>query len=155
MMREFRRGPSTALMLVAGAMLGLGTAGGVAAQDRSQDGGDRQAQSPFEAGFRAGLADERRRGDPASLGPHWNDAFQGEAMERLDLARILLRQVLVTLRQAPPGDQRDRALEQARQALVRTQNAMTWLPRDGDRRARRAPPLAHGWGERASGGPEG
>jgi hypothetical protein len=140
---------SRAVCVLAAAATGFGIAGAASAQ---QDAGERQARSPFAAGFQAGIADERR----GASGPHWNDRIQGGAMERLELARILLREALVMLQRSPPGERRDRALEQARQALVRAQNAMTWLPRTGDdHRARRGFPLEHGWGERASGGPEG
>jgi hypothetical protein len=148
-----------AARVLAGATLGFGIAGAAFAQ---QGGGEPRSRSPFEAGFEAGIADERRGGSvrPSSAGSglHWNDALQAEPMERLELARILLREVLVMLQQSPPGERRDRAMEQARQALVRAQNAMTWLPPSGDgedRRARRGISLEHGWGERASGGPEG
>ncbi|MBU8536607.1 hypothetical protein [Falsiroseomonas tokyonensis] len=145
---------AAALALAAGAMFGAAGAvaqGGPASGHAGGDAG-RVSETPFVAGFRAGVADERR------FGPQWNDASQRESMERLDRARILLREVLVMLRQLPAGERRDSALEQARQALIRTQNAMTWLPRGGEgeeRRAQRGIPLEHGWGERASGGPRG
>ncbi len=93
--------------------------------------------------------------------PGWDDASQGEIMERLDKAGALLREALVQLRREPPGYRRDRALEQARQALVQAQNAMTWMPGYGRGRAGnsddddRRSDLEHGWGERASGGPRG
>ena len=152
MMRMFGIRPVVAAAFAVGAMSGLIAPGAASAQNH---GADRALWSPFAEGFRAGIADERRSGNPAASGPHWNDPFQSESMERLDLARNLLLEVLVTLRRSPPGERRDEALVQAREALIRAQNAMTWLPRDGLGRARQSPQLEHGWGERASGGPRG
>jgi len=93
-----------------GAALALALSGTAAAQP-----------SPaYEEGFRAGVADERRAAE-----------FPGGATWRLDLARDLLRETLVILRRAPSGPRRDEALAEARAALIATQNAMTWAPRDG------------------------
>ena len=59
----------------------------------------------------------------------WNDPRQSEPMERLERAADQLREALVLMRRHPPSRRRDEALEEARQALIRIQNAMTWAPR--------------------------
>jgi hypothetical protein len=103
---------------------------------------DRIGLDAFERGYRMGREDERRRDRAARVGrsddradafasPAWNDADQREAMERLERAAARLREALVLIqRQDPSGRRLEEALEQARQALIRTQNAMTWLPRE-------------------------
>ena len=107
---------------------------------------DRHAREQFLRGYRAGRDDERfqagRRnggeGDDRSgararfAGPGWNDPWQSESRERLELAAARLREALVLMRRQPSGQRLDEASEQARQALIRVQNAMTWLPRSPD-----------------------
>ncbi len=103
---------------------------------------DRLGREEFERGYRAGREDERleggqrgggaggTRGRFADLG--WNDPRQNESRERLERAAARLREALVLMQRQPPGPQLVEALEQARQALTRVQNAMTWLPRNPD-----------------------
>lgn len=152
MMRRLRIGPVAALALGIGAFAGVGTTGTAHAQDRSAD---RAAGSAFQEGYRAGMADERRFGEATASRAPRGDPAPGGASERLELARDLLLDVIVMLRRSPPGERRDAALVQAREALIRAQNAFTWVPRDDAEAMRRSPPLEHGWGERASGGPRG
>lgn len=68
-------------------------------------------------------------GPRAGFGPRWDAAGQSQAMNRLEAAADRLREALVAMRREPPSEARDRAIDQARQALLRTQNAFTWLPR--------------------------
>lgn len=107
--------------------------------DRRRPEFDRVGREAFERGYRAGRDDERlrggRRGESGwerftDLG--WNDPWQTESRERLERAAARLREALVLMRRQPSGSRRDEALEQARQALIRVQNAMTWLPRGDD-----------------------
>lgn len=126
---------------------------------------DRIGREEFERGYRAGRDDERLRGERrgesgrerfTDLG--WNDPWQTESRERLERAAARLREALVLMRRQPSGRGRDEALEQARQALVRVQNAMTWLPSEegaagGEERRRYERRSGQGIGaERASGG---
>jgi hypothetical protein len=95
---------------------------------------DRLGHKEFERGYRAGREDERLRHDRSgaperSAGPGWNDSWQSEPRERLERAAARLREALVLMQRQPSGRRLDEALEQARQALIRVQNAMTWLPR--------------------------
>lgn len=156
------RNPTTrhALRALLGGVVGLGLGSTALAQGGAASD---ETRARFEAGFRAGIADERRRQGP---GAGWNEAAQGQAMRRLERARILLREALVALQEAPLTESRRRAIAQAREAareaLIHTQNAVTWMPRGGSGSShgatpRRMPPgaLEHGWGERASGGPRG
>ena len=124
---------------------------------------ERLGREEFERGYRAGRGDERLRDDRSGAperfaGPGWNDPWQSEPRERLERAAARLREALVLMQRQPSGRRLDEALEQARQALVRVQNAMTWLPRfsgagddeDGRRYGRRS---GQGIGAyRASGG---
>lgn len=112
--------------------------------DRSEV--ERAGRAQFERGYRTGREDERlqggRRGggegDGRSgasgrfAGPGWNDPWQGEPRERLERAAARLREALVLMQRQPSGRRLDEALDQARQALVRVQNAMTWLPSGPD-----------------------
>ena len=87
-------------------------------------------RSELDRDFRAG--ERRRRQSERGEGygsERWNDPWQSEPMEHLELAAEELRAALVRMRRQPPGRRRDAALEEARQALIRTQNAMTWAPR--------------------------
>ena len=108
----------------------------------------RAGRAQFERGYRTGREDERHQGDrwgggegdgrsgarARFAGPGWNDPWQSEARERLELVAARLREALVLMRSQPSGQRSDEALEQARQALIRVQNAMTWLPRGSDAR---------------------
>lgn len=71
-------------------------------------------------------------GPGAGFGPRWDAAGQSQALNWLEAAADRLREALVAMRREPPGEARDRAIDQARQALLRTQNAYTWLPRQED-----------------------
>ena len=107
---------------------------------------DRLGGEEFERGYRAGREDERLQGGRRSggdgdgrssgperfAGPGWNDPWQSEPRERLERAAARLREALVLMQRQQSGQQLDEALEQARQALIRVQNAMTWLPRGSD-----------------------
>lgn len=130
---------------------------------------DRAPNEAFERGYLAGRKEERRRrsaaaGEPTDtpefpVGLAWNDVAQGEAMERLERAAADLRRSLVLMQRQPSLPRVNGAIAEARQALVRVQNAMTWLPSLPERGAddRRYERLrGHGVGpERASGGWEG
>lgn len=95
-------------------------------------GNDPWVREPSERDWRPSRRDDGpgptygRRGYD---GDRWNDAQQTEVMERLELAADRLREALVLLRQQPSSRWRDLALQEARQALVQTQNALTWAPR--------------------------
>jgi hypothetical protein len=101
---------------------------------------DRLGREAFERGYRVGREDERHQGrwrdggegERRFAGLGWNDPWQTEPRERLERAAARLREALVLMRRQHSGRQADEALEQARQALVRVQNAMTWLPRGSD-----------------------
>ncbi|GAA0566241.1 hypothetical protein GCM10009416_00230 [Craurococcus roseus] len=130
---------------------------------------DRAPDEAFERGYLAGRKEERRRrsaaaGEPTDapefpVGLAWNDVAQGEAMERLERAAADLRRSLVLMQRQPSLPRANGAIAEARQALVRVQNAMTWLPSLPERGAdgRRYERLrGRGVGpERASGGWEG
>jgi hypothetical protein len=128
-----------------------------AAQDGRSVGGqdrgmERIGRGAFEQGYRAGRAEERRSFE---LGLAWNDARQSEAYERLERAAAELRRALVLMRRAPSLPRVNGALVQAREALERTQNALTWLPPGLGRGAERRYERRSGRGigaERASGG---
>lgn len=106
---------------------------------------DRLGREEFERGYRLGRDDERFRGgrrggegdDRSSArdrfaGLGWNDPWQSEPRERLERAAARLREALVLMLRQPSGRGLDEASDQARQALIRVQNAMTWLPRASD-----------------------
>jgi hypothetical protein len=113
-----------AACLCAALLIGLpGAPAGAQERDRSLE---RMGLEAFEQGYRAGRADERRRG--FSPGLAWNDRRQAEAYERLERAAAELRRALVLMRRTPPLPRVQGALLQAREALESTQNAMTWLP---------------------------
>ena len=167
-----------AIRLVPAALLAAALlAGPASAQDRADrfpsrdrdtqlfggDDPDRATERPghdaFERGYRAGREDERRRGSSSESAPGtaWNDAEQREARERLEHAAADLRHALVLMERRASGPRAERAVEQARQALIRTQNAMTWLPQrpgHGEERYERRSGRSIG-PERASGGWEG
>ncbi|PWS37229.1 hypothetical protein DFH01_10250 [Falsiroseomonas bella] len=117
---------------------------------------DRMAGEAFEQGYRMGREDERRRAGPAhALSLAWNDHVQRRAYGRMERAVHQLRRALVLLRRQDPSPRGERALAQAREALIRVQNAMTWLPpRAGEHLERRYERRSgRGIGaERASGG---
>jgi hypothetical protein len=98
---------------------------------------DRLGAEAFERGYRAGRTEERRHAtsDAArsrmpefTTGLAWNDEVQGEAFERLERAAVELQRSLALMQRQPSLPRVNGAIAQARQALVRTQNAMTWLP---------------------------
>jgi hypothetical protein len=90
---------------------------------------DRLAGEAFERGYRFGREEERRRAGPAdALGLAWNDWVQRRAYERMERAAHQLRHAMVLLQRQDLSPRGDRALAQAREALIRVQNAMTWLP---------------------------
>ena len=160
-MRHSTTGKGRAVATLAAAVLLCGIAGTwpAAAQDRGPAFGDpdrqhghrrrsvgpderrpdldRLGHEEFERGYRAGREDERQRDDRSGApgrfaGPGWNDPWQSEPRERLERAAARLREALVLMHRQPSGRRLDEALEQARQALIRVQNAMTWLPRNSD-----------------------
>ena len=120
---------------------------------------EHRGRDAFERGYRAGRQDERRGGSGSKFasGTAWNDAEQREERERLEHAAADLRHALVLMDRRTSGPRAERAVEQARQALIRTQNAMTWLPQrsgQGEERYERRSSRSIG-PERASGGWEG
>ncbi len=134
----------------------LAAAPAAAQNGRFGDGPDRGMErigrDAFEQGYRAGRTAERR---DFELGLAWNDARQSEAYERLERAAAELRRALVLMRRAPSLPRVNGALVQAREALERTQNAMTWLPPGVGRGVERRYERRSGRGigaERASGG---
>ena len=65
------------------------------------------------------------------------EAYRGEggsppnytkSMERLQQAADKLRQAIQAMADRPAGDQRAAAIDEAREALLETQQAMVWLP---------------------------
>lgn len=141
-----------------------GMAGGQAADRNPSAAADWDATlrhawaGEFERGYRAGLVDERARGaeDRFRIGLAWNDTHQSEAFEHLERAAAELRRALVLIGRQPTLPRVQGALVQAREALIRTQNALTWLPALPDRNAEPPYPRVRGVGpERASGGWEG
>jgi hypothetical protein len=120
----------------------------------------------FARGYLAGRNDERARIAGHRMGPSvgsrvgpriaWNDAEQNEAYEALERAAIELRRALLLIHRHPSLPHVQAALVQARDALERTQNALTWLPPLPDRNGSSRYPRVRGIGpERASGGWEG
>lgn len=132
-------------------------------QASSMDSMRDRGREAFERGYRDGRQEERRRSGMAgnrdvSMGSTWNDAQQSEAFERLERAAAELRRALVLMQREPSLPRVQGALVQAREALIRTQNAMTWLPPDagGENEPRYERRSGRGIGaENASGGWEG
>jgi len=94
---------------------------------------DRYLRRQFDRGYRQGREDARRQAGAAGrhASQRWDAASQSLPLNRLESAAARLREALVAMQREPASEARDRAIDQARQALIRTQNAYTWLPRQG------------------------
>ncbi len=125
----------TLAILLAGVLAILRSGTSLGQQPRSADPGEAQGGGWADQWLdRYGIGTERRRAAGAARherfpSQRWDAPCHGPAMNQLEAAASQLRQALVILPRAPESEQRDRAIDQARQALIRTQNAFTWLPR--------------------------
>lgn len=101
-------------MSIAGALVSACALGTVAAH----------AQSSASAGSTGSSANASSAGGSvASTRP-----MHTQSMQRLQEASDRLRQSIQSLAQKPPGEQRDRAIAETHEALMRTQQAMMSLP---------------------------
>ena len=117
---------------------------------KNRTGASKTGQQEFKRGYRAGREEERRR--RASAGgaqqrnrsdmvvvPNYytdNAPFQqhvlmpdySRSMDRLLVAAQTLREAIQTMAQQPSGEERNRAIAGAREALLQTQRAMLEIP---------------------------